>query len=95
MRELAFTNTVNQISANERAKTGLALWMQGRWGGFSMSDQFFDRPILNSPYEYPSRHWELDNNGQPTQQILNKRRGADFITPIPKVKTREGGRKQE
>jgi type III restriction enzyme len=60
-----------------------------------MPDQFFDRPILNSPYEYPSRHWELDNNGQPTQQILDKRRGADFITPIPKVKTRGGGRKQE
>jgi hypothetical protein len=21
---------------------------------------FFERPILNSPYEYPKRHWELD-----------------------------------
>ena len=60
-----------------------------------MSDQFFERPILNSPYEYPSRHWELDDNGQPTQQILAKRRGADFITPIPKPKVRKDGRKQE
>lgn len=49
-----------------------------------MSDDFFLHPILNSPYEYPSRHWELDNTGQPTQNIVNERRRADFITPIPK-----------
>ena len=29
-----------------------------------MSDQFFKQPILNSPYDYPSRHWELDDKGQ-------------------------------
>ena len=28
-----------------------------------MSVQFFESPILNSPYEYPSRHWELDETG--------------------------------
>ena len=28
-----------------------------------MSDQFFNQPILNSPYDYPSRHWELDDSG--------------------------------
>ena len=28
------------------------------------------QPILNSPYEYPARHWELDEHGQPTQQII-------------------------
>lgn len=54
----------------------------------SLTDQFFDRPILNSPYEYPSQHWELDEDGQPTNQILNKRRRAEFITPIPKPKKR-------
>ncbi len=47
---------------------------------------FFDKPILNSPYEYPDRHWELDNRGQPTQQFVNHRRMAEFITPIPKPK---------
>ena len=31
-----------------------------------MSNPFFDHPILNPPYEYPSRHWELDEFGQPT-----------------------------
>jgi len=55
-----------------------------------MSNPFFDHPILNSPYKRPSRHWELDESGQPTQKIAEQRRGADFITPIPKPKKRKG-----
>jgi len=51
-----------------------------------MSNPFFDHPILNSPYERPQRHWELDASGQPTQKIIEARRKADFITPIPKPK---------
>lgn len=51
-----------------------------------MTDRFFKRPILNSPYEYPARHWELDANGQPTTRIVERRRAAEFITPIPKPK---------
>lgn len=54
-----------------------------------MSNPFFDHPILNSPYEYPRRHWELDETGQPTQKIVDTRRGARFITPIPKPKKRK------
>jgi len=54
-----------------------------------MENIFFERPILNSPYEYPSRHWELDAQGQPTQKIIEKRRRAEFITPIPKPKKRK------
>ena len=34
-----------------------------------MSNPFFERPILNSPYERPIRHWELDSTGQPTQKV--------------------------
>ena len=49
-------------------------------------DQFFDRPILNSPYQYPVRHWELDESGQPTNRILDRRRQVSFITPIPAPK---------
>ena len=45
--------------------------------------EFFEQPVLNSPYERPSRHWELDETGQPTQQIVENRRPAEFITPIP------------
>ena len=56
---------------------------------------FFDAPILNSPYEYPARHWELDEEGQPTQRIVEKRRVVELITPIPKPKKAEGGSKQK
>ena len=59
-----------------------------------MTDQFFERPILNSPYAYPSRHWELDEAGQPTQRIIESRRLAEFITPIPKPKKRKAGGEQ-
>ena len=53
-----------------------------------MVDQFFEKPILNSPYAYPGRHWELDDSGQPTNRIIDSRRRAEFITPIPKPKKR-------
>ena len=59
-----------------------------------MSNPFFEHPILNSPYDYPSRHWELDEAGQPTQKIIEHRRGAKFITPIPKPKKRKAPAKQ-
>ena len=52
----------------------------------SDSDLFFSQPILNSPYEEPTRHWELDENRQPTPKILPFRRPADFITPSPSRK---------
>lgn len=55
-----------------------------------MSDEFFKKPILNSPYEYPSRHWELDSKGQPTQKIIESRRKVRFISPIPKPKKQRG-----
>jgi len=60
-----------------------------------MDNRFFDQPILNSPYEYPARHWELDSSGQPTQQIIERRRRAEFITPIPKPKKRRAAEQQD
>jgi len=60
-----------------------------------MSDAFFSQPILNSPYEYSKRHWELDESGQPTQQIIERRRKAEFITPIPKPKKRKKAADQQ
>ncbi len=52
-----------------------------------MEEQFFKNPILNSPYDYPRRHWQL-LDGQPTGDIVEHRRAADFITPIPKPRKR-------
>ena len=60
-----------------------------------MSNPFFERPIVNSPYEYPRQHWELDESGQPTGNLLERRRRAEFITPIPKPKKRRGSARQE
>jgi type III restriction enzyme len=60
-----------------------------------MANPFFDHPILNSPYEYPRRHWELDESGQPTQQIVETRRRAKFVTPIPKPKKRRTSPQQK
>ena len=60
-----------------------------------MDNQFFEQPILNSPYEYPTQHWELDATGQPTGKINKFRRVADFITPIPKPKKRKNAAQTE
>jgi len=55
-----------------------------------MTDAFFEKPILNSPYAEPSQHWELDPSGQPTQKVIPTRRRAEFISPIPKPRRRQG-----
>jgi len=60
-----------------------------------MDNPFFEHPILNSPYEYPVRYWELDDQGQPTQRIIESRRRAEFITPIPKPRKRKGSAAQQ
>ena len=54
---------------------------------------FFEQPILNSPYGHPRRHWELDN-GRPTHRIVESRREASFITPIPKPKGRRRSQRE-
>jgi type III restriction enzyme len=51
-------------------------------------DSFFERPILNSPYAYPARHWELDEDGQPTNRVIETRRRSELITPVPKPQRR-------
>jgi type III restriction enzyme len=60
-----------------------------------MGNPFFERPILNSPYDYPARYWELDEHGQPTQRIIESRRKAEFITPIPKPRKRKSVPEQQ
>ena len=55
-----------------------------------MQNRFFEHPILNSPYQYPAKHWALDDKGLPTQQINDFRRLAKFVSPIPKPQKRKG-----
>ena len=49
-----------------------------------MTLQFFERPILNSPYAYPAQHWELDPDGQVPYLMGSTRRKylPDFIVQI-------------
>jgi hypothetical protein len=44
-----------------------------------VTEKFFERPILNSPYAYPDRHWELDADGQPTNHLLETRAGLSSL----------------
>ena len=60
-----------------------------------MENDFYEHPILNSPYKPPARHWELDDQGQPTQKVIETRRSADFITPIPKPRKRRAAKNQQ
>ena len=60
-----------------------------------MDQQFFNQPTLNSPYECPSQHWELDDTGQPTQTILSKRRPAKFISSVPGPRRQQGSARNQ
>lgn len=60
-----------------------------------MDNRFFAEPIRNSPYEYPREHWELDEQGQPTGRLVNGRRKAEFVTPIPKPRKRKAAAEQK
>jgi type III restriction enzyme len=55
-----------------------------------MSEEFFQSPILNSPYAEPDRHWELDGGGQPTSIIVARRRQSSLVSPIPKARKVRG-----
>ena len=59
-----------------------------------MSKNFFKHPILNSPYEYPRKHWELKDR-QPTNNIIETRRPSDRLTPVPKPKKLRKGQKDD
>ncbi|MGQ7793028.1 BPTD_3080 family restriction endonuclease [Faunimonas sp. B44] len=52
------------------------------------TQKFFEQPILNSPYAEPSRHWELDLQGRPTDRILPSRRKAELVSAIPAPRRR-------
>jgi type III restriction enzyme len=55
-----------------------------------MSEEFFQSPILNTPYAEPDRHWELDGGGQPTSIIVARRRQSSLVSPIPKARKVRG-----
>ena len=47
---------------------------------------FFEQPIINSPYEEPTKHWHLED-GRPTDEIISKRRKSELISAMPKTRS--------
>ena len=55
---------------------------------------FSDNPIINSPFEKPRWHFELDDEGQPTGKKLPDRRESVQVVPVPAAR-RRGPRQRE
>ena len=61
----------------------------------AVAESFFERPILNSPYEVPKLHHALDEEGQPLDvPPLVGRRRSELITPVPKPRKKKNKAKQ-
>jgi type III restriction enzyme len=56
--------------------------------GIGVAEALAD-PVLNSPYEEPSRHFEILPTG-PTGAVLDSRRKSEFFMPVPKPKKGRG-----
>jgi type III restriction enzyme len=48
-----------------------------------------ENPILNSPYEEPTRHFRFDDDGI-TDEVADGRRPSSYFVPIPAAKKRGG-----
>jgi type III restriction enzyme len=54
----------------------------------------FDNPILNSPFEPPTRYWELDQTGKPTGEIVAGRRRSEYIVAVAASRRKVGGQEE-
>ncbi|WFE94452.1 MULTISPECIES: hypothetical protein [Micromonospora] len=54
-----------------------------------MGDRVIDNPIINSPYEAPSRYFDFDRDGI-TDRVLDGRRPSSFFIPVPRPRKRGG-----
>ena len=52
-----------------------------------------ENPILNSPYEAPTRYWKFGDDGI-TDQIQEGRRPSASFMPIPAAKRRQAAQAQ-
>ena len=57
-----------------------------------MAAKFFEKPILNSPYDPPTRHWELVD-GVPTDNRLDGRRPSEYVTPVPPARRQDAAQR--
>jgi type III restriction enzyme len=54
-----------------------------------MPQVVIENPILNSPYEEPTRHWKFGEEGI-TNEVVEERRPSSYFKPVPAAK-RKGG----
>lgn len=55
--------------------------------GGRMTKPFYAEPILNSPYEIPTRHHALSAGGEPLDQPpIEGRRRSEYVAPVPKAR---------
>ena len=52
-----------------------------------MDNDFFKKPILNSPYEYPVRHWELDALGSQLKGLLKTGAAPSSLCLCPRLES--------
>jgi len=45
--------------------------------------QVIENPIINRPYDMPSRHWKFDDNGLVVPETIDGRRPSESWIPIP------------
>ena len=54
-----------------------------------MSESFYEKPVLNSPYEEPRLHHRLDETGQPVDgPSVSGRRRSELLSPVPQPRLR-------
>ncbi|MDA7984293.1 MAG: DEAD/DEAH box helicase family protein [Alphaproteobacteria bacterium] len=56
-----------------------------------MERKFDKNPILNSPYARPERHWQLNEDGSPSDFSVGGRRPSMHLVPIPPSRRRKRG----
>jgi type III restriction enzyme len=53
-----------------------------------VADVVIDNPILNSPYEEPTRHFRFSDEGI-TDEVAEGRRRSGYFIPVPSARTRQ------
>jgi hypothetical protein len=58
-----------------------------------MSQVIIENPIINSPYEEPTRHFRFGEEGI-TNEVVNERRSSSYFVPIARPKKSKSGPEQ-
>ena len=78
------TRTHQNPPDNEPPPTGSSSGSLGDDGEPKRDPTPEDDPILNNPYDEPSRYWELDRKGRPTGKLMKGRRPSAPYPTVPR-----------